>query len=232
MDRAANVSIVAIGRAVSEPSRVAMLLALFDRASVSVSELAKTAGIAASTASAHIDQLEQVGLVVRERVGRTTKVRFANGEAASMVEQLLTFNPPESPDSFGKFEPTTKIGRLRIARTCYDHLAGELGVGLADRLVAVDVLQPDLQPTTRADEWFRVELGIDMVSVRSMSPNRPFVRSCLDWTERRPHVAGRLGTALFLAFRDRGWVRQNPNDRSLRITESGQGAINRFFTDR
>jgi DNA-binding transcriptional ArsR family regulator len=225
VDRAANVSIVAIGRALSEPSRVAMVLALYDRVDISVGELAKTAGIAASTASAHIDQLAQVGLVVRERAGRASKVRFANAGAALIVEQLLTFNPPGLTDFFGKVEPSTKIGRLRQARTCYDHLAGGLGVGLADRLVGLGVLDVDFQPKALADEWFRAELGIDLAPLRSKASSRPLSRSCLDWTERLPHVAGRLGTALFLTFRDRGWILQNSNDRSLRVTDSGRAAL-------
>jgi DNA-binding transcriptional ArsR family regulator len=223
VDRAANRSIVAIGRAVSEPSRVAMLLALFDRPRASVSELAKLAGVATSTASAHIDQLEQVGLVVRSRTGRTTFVEYANVEAAAMVEQLLTFNPPDLPSE--GCNPLSKIGRLRIARTCYDHLAGWLGVEFAARLVALNVLDVDLQPTPRADEWFESELGIDVGALRSQRSSRPLSRSCLDWTHRRAHLAGRLGTAVFLQFRDRGWVAQNVNDRSLRVLDAGQRAL-------
>jgi DNA-binding transcriptional ArsR family regulator len=205
-----------------------MMLALFDRPDSTVGELAKIAAIAASTASAHVDQLEHVGLVERVRDGRSMRVRFASPEAAAIVEQLLTFSPPELAAETPPSSSSSKIGRLRFARTCYDHLAGGLGVGLAQRLAALDVLDADLQPTAKADDWFASELGIDVGALRSARSSRPLSRSCLDWTHRRPHVAGRLGTAVFFQFRDRGWVAQNPNDRSLRVTEAGERALDSF----
>jgi DNA-binding transcriptional ArsR family regulator len=215
-----STSLVAFGRALSDPSRVAMLLELFDQPGASLGVLARAAGIAASTASEHLDQLEDAGLITRTRTGRTISVDFANESSAAMIEQLLAFHPDTVP-----LRPTTKIGRLRSARTCYDHLAGRLGVNLSDLLVNVGVLDADFAPTLLAPKWFQENLELDFESVRSNPSKRPLVRPCLDWTEQRPHIAGLLGTELLHTFHRNGWITKDQGDRSLRITRIGQGAL-------
>jgi DNA-binding transcriptional ArsR family regulator len=182
-------SLVTFGRALGDPSRVAMLLELFDQPGATLGVLARAAGVAASTASEHLDQLEDAGLITRTRTGRTISVHFANESAAAMIEQLLAFDP----DTIS-LRPTTKIGRLRCARTCYDHLAGRLGVNLSDLLINVAVLDANFAPTPLAPRWFQENLELDFASLQSNPSKRPLVRSCLDWTEQRPHIAGLLGT--------------------------------------
>jgi DNA-binding transcriptional ArsR family regulator len=137
-----------------------MLLELFDQPGASLGVLARAAGVAASTASEHLDQLEDAGLITRTRSGRTISVHFADESSAAMIEQLLAFHP----DTI-LVRPTTKIGRLRCARTCYDHLAGRLGVNLSDLLVKVGVLDANFAPTMLAPKWFHENLGLDFESV-------------------------------------------------------------------
>lgn len=197
-----------------------MLLELFDQPGASLGVLARAAGIASSTASEHLDQLEDAGLITRTRTGRTISVHFANESSAAMIEQLLAFHPDTIP-----LRPTTKIGRLRSARTCYDHLAGRLGVNLNDLFVNVGVLDANFAPTLLAPKWFDENLELDFESVRSNPSKRPLVRPCLDWTEQRPHIAGLLGTELLHTFHRNGWITKDRGDRSLRITRTGQGVL-------
>jgi DNA-binding transcriptional ArsR family regulator len=213
-------SLVAFGRALGDPSRVAMLLELFDHPGATLGVLARAAGVAALTASEHLDQLEDAGLITRTRTGRTISVHFAHESSAAMIEQLLAFYPDAIP-----LRPTTKIGRLRSARTCYDHLAGRLGVNLSDLLVKVGVLDANFAPTLLAPQWFHEHFELDFESVRSNPSKRPLVRSCLDWTEQRPHIAGLLGTELLQTFHRNGWISKDQGDRSLRITRIGQGVL-------
>jgi DNA-binding transcriptional ArsR family regulator len=213
-------SLVAFGRAISDPSRGAMLLELFDQPGASLSVLARAADVAASTASEHLDVLEDAGLIVRAKTGRTLSVRFASDAAAAMIEQLVAVHPDTMP-----MRPSTKIGRLRCARSCYDHLAGQLGLNLSDLLVDQGVLDANFTPTDLATSWLRQNLDLDFASLRSSSSNRPLVRSCLDWTERRPHIAGLLGTELLHTFDRNGWVIKDPADRSLQITSAGHHAF-------
>ena len=197
-----------------------MLLELFDQPGASLGVLARAAGIASSTASEHLDQLEDAGLITRTRTGRTISVHFANESSAAVIEQLLAFHPDTIP-----LRPTTKIGRLRSARTCYDHLAGRLGVNLSDLFVNAGVLDANFAPTLLAPKWFDENLELDFESVRSNPSKRPLVRPCLDWTEQRPHIAGLLGTELLHTFHRNGWITKDRGDRSLRVTRIGQGAL-------
>jgi DNA-binding transcriptional ArsR family regulator len=213
-------SLVAFGRALSDPSRVAMLLELFDQPGATLGALARAAGIASSTASEHLDQLEDAGLITRTRSGRAISVQFASDATASMIEQLLAFHPDTVP-----LRSTTKIGKLRCARSCYDHLAGRLGVNLCDLLVSVGVLDAHFAPTSCAAGWLKKHLDLDLASLQLNPSKRPLVRPCLDWTEQRPHIAGRLGTELLVTLHRHAWIVKDPSDRSLWITQVGQGAL-------
>lgn len=244
-------SLVVLGRALSDQSRVTMLLELFDHPGATLGVLASAAGIASSTASEHLDHLEDAGLITRVKTGRSISVHFAEASAAAMIEQLLAHNRDDLPS-----EPTTKIGRLRCARTCYDHLAGRLGVHLSDLLVDVGVLDLNFVPTSSAQEWLAQHFDLDLRSLttseslmqladrrglsgggrseagiepgRVKPSKRPLVRSCLDWTEQRPHIAGLLGTELLHAFLRNGWIARHQGDRSIRITMAGQHAFEKL----
>jgi DNA-binding transcriptional ArsR family regulator len=212
---------VLLARAIGNPSRAAMLMALFDRPGASLTELARAVRVTSPTASEHLDVLEEAGLVRRDRNGRGLAVYLAGEHAARLVEHLLAFDPPsELPGS------STKIARLRCGRTCYDHLAGRLGVAIANRLVEVAVLDSNLHPTAIAAPWFAENFDLDLIALAAAPGTRPLARPCLDWTERRHHIAGRLGTEILNRSLQYRWIETNEQDRSVRTTPAGKVILN------
>ncbi|MEV6103181.1 winged helix-turn-helix domain-containing protein [Streptomyces sp. NPDC051940] len=204
----------------ADPTRAAFCQALLDRRAWTAGELARYAGVGAATTSEQLNRLVAGGLLAEERQGRHRYVRLAGPEAAALVEALASFAP-------GGDTPRTlrEAGRQHAearARTCYDHLAGRLGVALADALVARGLVADSagLAVTPRGLEWLA-----DTFGVRPAGGRRPFVRSCLDWTERRPHLAGVLGAALCTAAFERDWVRRIGTGRALAVTPTGAQAL-------
>ena len=178
------------------------------------------------TASAHLAQLVDGGLVVDRRLGRHRYFALAGPEVADAVEALQRIAPRRPVSSYRQ---SATAERLAEARSCYDHLAGRLALRLADALVAEGAIAP-----LEAGANGRILPGAAdagplaaRLRVGEVDPGgrRPAVRGCLDWTERRPHVAGRLGAHLLHAVLDEGWVSRVPGDRSLRVTESGRAAL-------
>lgn len=210
-------------RLMGEPARAAMLVALLDGRSLPASELAAIAGVTAPTASAHLAQLAQGGLLTDRRLGRHRYFTFAGPEVADAVEALQRIAPRQAVSSYRQ---SATAERLAEARSCYDHLAGRAALRLADSLVAEGALAP-----LEAGETGRIldpggalasRLRLDAVDTDA---RRPAVRGCLDWTERRPHIAGRLGAHLLDTLLAHGWVSRVPGDRSLRITDAGRAAL-------
>jgi DNA-binding transcriptional ArsR family regulator len=205
-----------------DPSRAAMLDALMDGDARPAGELARRAGVAPSTASEHLMRLVEGRLLVVEPRGRERRYRLASADVAEVLEALSRLGseaPVNSLRAAGRTEA------LRAARTCYDHLAGRFGVAVTEALVARDVL--DIRDGSFAltddGEVFLVNLGVDVAGARAHK--RVFARACLDWSERRPHLAGALGAALADAALDQGWVRRRPNDRALRVTPKGAAEL-------
>ncbi len=220
MGDAADVTDVAA--LLGEPTRAAMLDALMDGEARPAGELARGAGVAPSTASEHLARLVDGGLLVVEALGRERRYRLASADVAEVLEALSRLG------SEGPVHSLRAVGRrdaLRAARTCYDHLAGRFGVAITEALVARDVLSPrdGTFELCEGGEAFLAELGVDVSGARAR--RRVFARSCLDWTERRPHLAGALGAALADAAHAQGWVRRRPGDRALRITATGEAAL-------
>jgi|SRR5690349_6173350 len=210
-------------RLMGEPARAAMLVALLDGRSLPASELAAIAGVKAPTASAHLAQLVAGGLVTDRRVGRHRYFTLAGPEVADAVEALQRIAPRQAVRSYRQ---SAAAERLAEARSCYDHLAGRTALRLADALVAEGSLSP-----LEAGETGRI-LDVDgalaaTLHLRAVDPDgrRPAVRGCLDWTERRPHIAGRLGAHLLDTMLAEGWVSRVAGDRSLRITDEGRAAL-------
>jgi len=207
-----------------EPARAAMLVALLDGRSLPAGELAAVAGVTAPTASAHLAQLVEGGLVTDRRLGRHRYFTLAGPEVADAVEALQRIAPRATVRSYRQ---SATAARLAEARSCYDHLAGRAALRLADALVAQGALSP-----LAAGENGRI-LDPDAELARTLripdvdpEGRRPLVRGCLDWTERRPHVAGRLGAHLLDTLLAEGWVARVPGgDRSLRITDAGRAAV-------
>jgi DNA-binding transcriptional ArsR family regulator len=205
-----------------DPTRAAMLDALMDGRARPAGELARTAGIAPSTASEHLARLVAGRLLVVEPSGRERLYRLASADVAEVLEALSRLGSEEPVSSL---RTAGRRDALQAARTCYDHLAGRLGVAVTDALVARDVLRPrdGSFELSEGGAVFLAEIGVDVDGARARK--RVFARSCLDWSERRPHLAGALGAALADAALSHGWVRRRPNDRALDVTPHGVAAL-------
>jgi DNA-binding transcriptional ArsR family regulator len=221
----ANIAFVA--SLLADPSRAAMCLALIGGEARPAGELAARAGVSAQTASNHLAKLIAGRILRVEQQGRWRYYRLAGAEVGHAVEALAVVAPPLPGAAFAADGMNGAARRLRDARTCYSHLAGRLGVALADALVAERWLEEDgriyrLTPTgSRALRG----LGIDARGRRA----EPAARRCLDWTERRPHIAGPLGTALATLALERGWVRRLRGTRAVVVTPAGRTQLEKVF---
>ncbi|SBT39918.1 ArsR/SmtB family transcription factor [Micromonospora auratinigra] len=206
----------------ADPTRASFCLALLDGRAWTAGELARRAGVAPSTASDHLTRLVRGGLLVQERQGRHRYVRLAGPAVAQLVEDLAGHapTPPVPPRTL---RAASAGAALAYARTCYDHLAGRLGVLLHDALLDRGVLDRSggLALTPAGVTWL-AGLGVPVAPLRAA--RRPLVRDCLDWTERRPHLAGALGAALCRRFADLGWTASGTG-RAVRLTPAGRPAL-------
>ena len=207
---------------IGDRGRASMLFALLDGRAMTASELAASAGITPQGATAHFKRLLDGGLLTQEAVGRHRLFRIASPAVAHAVEALAAI---AKPARIVALPQNLEMARMREARSCYDHLAGRLGVAVTEGLVARRALR--LAGTSfelsRTGERVFASLAIDLDLERARS--RSFARACLDWTERKPHLAGSLGAALLDMFLSRGWVLRNRRDRSLRIADGARAEI-------
>lgn len=214
-----------------DESRAAMCLALLDGGAWTVSELAEAASVGRAAASEHVARLVAGGLVTTETQGRHKFVRLAGPRVAELVELLSGFGTPAPARSLAAVRERT---RLAAARTCYDHLAGQLGVALADALVTAGhaELASDAGIVTDTGMAFLDRIGIDVKSMLargSRKSSRVLCRPCLDWSERRPHLAGMVGAAICTHSFDQGWIRPIPGTRAVTITPRGQHVFRTEF---
>jgi len=219
-----------IGALLGEPARAAMLDVLMDGRALTAGELAAAAGIMPQTASGHLARLTTAGLLAVERQGRHRYHRLAGAEVAQLLEGLMELAAAGEPAR----RPAPRVGprdaALRAARTCYDHVAGRLGVAIADGLIARGAVELD-------DGVGRVtEQGIALLHGHGIDPGagdgrsaRPLCRPCLDWSERRPHLAGRLGAAICRHGLEQDWLRRLPGTRALQVTPKGRAALRAVF---
>ena len=186
-------------------------------------ELARAAGVSASTASEHLALLVDAGLVTCAARGRGRYYRLSGQSVAHALETLGHLAP--SAPTWG-YSGVRAAERLASGRFCYDHLAGRLGVRLTDAWIGVGWLDdPDhLQLTAAGREGF-AELGVDVIGIDAL--RRPTTRACLDWTERRPHLAGALGAAVASLCLESEWVVRRPGSRGVRVTEAGAAVFRR-----
>ena len=219
-------NVAEIASLIGDPGRAAMLFALLDGRELPASELAFRAGISPQAATAHLKKLVWAGLLAVRTAGRHRLFRLASSEVGHAMETLATI---AKPTRIVALKQSSAMLRLREARSCYDHLAGRLGVAIAQRLIergALHLRGEDFAIAPNAVREF-ARVGLDLEAARDS--RRALARACLDWTERRPHVAGSLGALLLKLFFAREWVARNRGDRSLRITTAGKQALERDF---
>jgi DNA-binding transcriptional ArsR family regulator len=214
-----------IAALIGDPTRANMLTALLGGTAVTATELAAEAGVTKQTASAHLSQLLEAGLVAVEVQGRHRYHRLADADVAQTLESLMGLAAVRGAL---RARPGPKEPALRRARVCYDHLAGELGVAFYDALIVRQALKVEadgLGLTGAGTELMR-GFGIDLDTLRAR--RRPLCRSCLDWSVRRSHLAGALGAAVLDQVFQLGWARRLEGTRIVAFTPPGE----RSFTAR
>jgi DNA-binding transcriptional ArsR family regulator len=222
---ASNAVFSEIAALAGDPARAGMLHALMDGRALSASELARVAGIAPQTATGHLARMTAAGLLRVEKQGRHHYHRLATPAVAQMMESIMRV-----ASDLDTTRPKLSVGprdpAMRAARTCYDHLAGRLGVALADALVAGGhaALGSDGGVITTSGAAFLGRMGIDVPTLlerRGGRPVRILCRPCLDWSERRPHLAGQVGAELCKQSFAQGWIRRIDGTRAVAITPKG-----------
>ena len=212
-------TIAEIAALIGEAARANMLSALMGGKALTAGELALHAGVSAQTTSGHLSKLSESGLIALEKQGRHRYYRLASAEIAHAMEALMTV-AGGGPQRHRPLGP--KDEAMRTARSCYDHMAGRLGIAIADALSAKRFVMVDdgaAAVTRKGREFFR-DFGIDLDS--GDRAKRPLCKTCLDWSERRPHLAGWLGAALLERSLASGWVARIPESRALKVTPSGK----------
>lgn len=218
--------IAIVANLIGDPTRAAMLTALMAGKALTASELAREAGVTAQTASGHLAKLQDGGLVLCTQQGRHRYFRLSAPEVADLLESLMGIAVTRG---LARIRTGPRDGALRRARVCYDHLAGEEGVRLVDGLVISGWLSAQdggFSVTTSGRQFF-CAFGLDMEALGQQK--RPLCRGCLDWSERRPHLGGGLGAALFARFQEQGWMRRLEGSRVVQVTPKGQLGLRRML---
>jgi len=222
-----DTGIAAIAAAIGDATRARMLVSLMDGRARTGIELAAVAQVVPSTASAHLQRLHAVQLVSVHRQGKHRYYSLGGADIAALLERLSTL-----AGTRGEGITSRAPQHLRAARTCYDHIAGSIGVALLERFAALSWLSPEGNSgqadygLTAAGTHALTGLGLDVVAARQT--RRRFAFGCLDWTERRHHLGGALGAAFLQLAQRRKWVLQDLDSRALRLTGSGRRAFARL----
>jgi len=218
--------LASVAALIGDRARSAMLVALLDGRALTAGELARAAAVAKPTASSHLAKLHAARLVAVEQAGRHRYFRLAGHRVAAALESLLALAPAHGAPAL---RPGPSDLALRTARTCYDHLAGEYGVLVYDSMVRRSLLagsgkRVDL---TAGGAAFVARLGVDLGALGR--GRRPLCLPCLDWSERRFHLAGALGAALLDRVLALGWARRVKGSRALAFSALGQRALRARF---
>jgi DNA-binding transcriptional ArsR family regulator len=227
MARSIEAIVSAFGTTIGEPSRLRILFFLMDGNARTSTELASVAGVAPSTTSVHLARLKKEHLVAMTRLGKHHYYRL-EGHAVAAALEALTLFAGGTPDAL----LPDIASRVRVARTCYDHIAGQLGVSLHDSLredgwLVIDATDDkSYEPTDKGKENLG-RLGINVNAIRAM--RRRFACPCIDWSERRPHIGGSLGSELLSLALKKNWVVQDLDGRALTVTRSGRRDLESRF---
>lgn len=210
-----------------DSSRAAMVTALMDDLRLPASELARIAGVGKSTASEHLGRLVDNGLLATERCGRHTYYRITDPLVGQALETLAVLAPQREPNSLRSVRRQDELARARL---CYDHLAGRLGVAIADALRQRGMLQEEAGALVLVRDAWNGEPPLGITSESARAGRRPLARGCVDWTVRRHHLAGALGAALTGRMFELGWIRRHrEKDRALVVTETGADGLRDAF---
>ncbi|WP_439893678.1 ArsR/SmtB family transcription factor (plasmid) [Ralstonia sp. 25C] len=214
-----------VAATIGDPTRIRMLLLLMEGRALTAKELAYGAGVEPATASAHLRRLEGDALITSLASGRYKYFGLRSPAVAEMIESLMVVAPEKPADP----RRSTVPENLRAARLCYDHLAGQLGTEVSATLLARGWLNPQDETHAAYDvtpdgERAFAAIGID-VSALQKNGRRRFAYGCMDWSERRPHLAGALGAAVAERCIALGWLARQKHSRALVVTEAGQGDL-------
>lgn len=217
--------IASLAALIGDPARANMLTALMSGMALTAGELAREADVTAQTASAHLGKLRDAGLVIAQNQGRHRYIQLANADVAAALEGLMELG---ARTRRMRTRPGPRDTEMRRARVCYDHLAGEMGVRLHDAMITGGfiVATPDglgLSSAGRA-RFLAEGIASDVLDRNG----RPLCRACLDWSERRHHLAGPLGAQLLQLFFRRGWMRREGKGRVVGFTPQGEQAFTQF----
>ncbi|MFD5702511.1 ArsR/SmtB family transcription factor [Streptomyces lasiicapitis] len=217
--------LASVARLLADGTRAGFCLALLDGRAWTATELARHVGVAPSTATEHLNALVRGSLLAEERQGRHRYVRLAGPHVAELIESLAEMTPGRMPEP-GPLSAAGRRKALAHARTCYDHLAGTVGVAVTDAMFERGLLDMEhgLRLTSAGATWLG-ELGVTVPT----GTRRPSVRSCLDWTERRPHLAGAVGAALCQHAFDAGWITRIGTTRAVAVTALGRQVLRRHL---
>lgn len=217
-------NIVRIAALIGDNTRAAVLTALMSGRALTATELADIAGVTKQTISSHLGKLVEGGLLQVEQQGRHRYFRLAGHDIADLLESMMgvVSAPPEL--IFGPRDTA-----LRKARVCYDHLAGELGVMVLEEMLKHGVFLQEggaLKLTLSGRRWFAA-IGIDTDRVAAQKRN--YCRACLDWSERRHHLAGALGAALLSRIQEMGWAQRAKESRAMLFSDEGEKSLRSLF---
>ena len=217
-----DIDIARIAALVGEPARAAMLLALGDGRALPAGELAACAGVSAATASGHLGAMSDAGLLDVVQQGRHRYYRLASAQVAALLESLMLVAAQNPARVSSHVDPLLQAGR-----TCYSHLAGRLGVALCDALRARDGLRidDDLARFSPSGIHLLEDFGMDMRALR----RQPVSKTCIDWSERRHHLSGPTGVAIYRRCIELGWVRHHLDSRAVSITKVGTKGFRSTF---
>ncbi|MFB7371014.1 ArsR/SmtB family transcription factor [Streptomyces sp. NPDC056222] len=214
--------LAALAALLADETRAAFLLALLDGRAWTAGELARHARVAPSTTSEHLGKLVAGGVLAEERQGRHRYVRLVDAGIAHLVEDLAARSEPARKPPPQSLRAASAGQAMARGRTCYDHLAGRLGIAITEAMTVRGLLRQDtgFALTDAGVEWFG-ELGIALAA----RGRRPVARGCLDWTERKPHLAGIAGAALCRHALDAGWCVRIGSERAVKVTPQGEQAL-------
>ncbi|OEH93552.1 ArsR/SmtB family transcription factor [Bacillus solimangrovi] len=222
-----NTNVAMVASLVSERSRAAILTVLLDGRFHPASELAYMVGIKPQTASFHLSKMVEANVVTVEQHGRHRYYGIFNQEVAQVMESLLSIAPPIEIKSYNQ---ASEDKAIRSARTCYDHLAGSLGVQLTSALLHSGILneeQEDFVVTEKGKDFFE---GFQINLVEVKKKRRSFSKKCLDWSERRHHLAGALGSVLLERLLELNWIERIPKTRAIKVTNVGKQGLKETFS--